>query len=133
MNLIEVLVAGSVFAMASGSSVQIWAAGASSARLGEDSQQVLERTELDLLRLKASWRQAADQGAARADCGLAVVQMQERAQAIQPPPRLERRVVPSADGAGIEVHYRSATPHLERARLFTPAALGLCPAQEVAE
>jgi hypothetical protein len=127
MNLVEVMVASTVFATASGSSLQIWAASAGTSQQGVQRQQVLERMEIDWLRLQAQWRQAAPaEGALNQSCQEAAAEMVALAQRVPVPPQVRRQLEPSADGRALLVRLQSQEPAVERQRLFSPALYGFC-------
>jgi hypothetical protein len=90
-------------------------------------QQVLERMEIDWLRLQAQWRQAAPaEGALSQSCQEATAAMAALAQRVPVPPQVRRQLEPSADGRALLVRLQSQESAVERQRLFSPAVYGFC-------
>jgi type II secretory pathway component PulJ len=126
MQLVEVMVAASVFTAAAGGSLQLFAQAASSSQQSELRQQQLERVELDRLQLQAHWRRQL-QG--EASCSVNPEQLQAMAAQLQPPPQVQREVLPGEQAEELRVRWRIAG-HMSvvRERWVTAAGLGLCPA-----
>ncbi|MBV2351504.1 hypothetical protein KUL97_07260 [Synechococcus sp. HK05] len=129
MQLVEVMVAASVFAMATGSSVQLWSRAALGSQQVEMQQQQAERVELDRLQLQARW-----QAELRPSCSVSPAQLITVAERVPVPPQLRREVVPVDQGAALQVRWwLEASPANARERLFTAAGLGLCDPVAAAE
>lgn len=126
MQLVEVLVAASVFTAAAGGSLQLFAQAASHSQHGELRQQQLERIEIDRLQLQAHWRrQLQDQ----AVCPLNREQLQALAAQLPPPPRVQRQLLPGDQPEELRVRWRfEGEAAVVRERLVSAAGLGLCPA-----
>jgi type II secretory pathway component PulJ len=123
MQLVEVIVAATVFTAASGSSLHLFAQAASRSHATEARQQQLERIELDRLQLQAHWRQKL---AEQMLCSSSSEQLQALAAALPPPPQLHREVSASDPGDGLRVRWRlTGEAAVVRERLVTPAGLGL--------
>jgi hypothetical protein len=124
MQLVEVLVASGLFALASGSSLQLWGQLGRGVQQGELREQMLQRIEIDRLQLEARWRadlQPSPQchGQAQAMEGLAA--------SLPVPPQLQRSIALSSQPEELRVHWQAAAmPHLVRERWFSAAGLGLC-------
>lgn len=122
MNLVEVIVAGAVFALAVGASAQIWAAAATATQQGEWRQSQLEAMERDRLQLQAAWSSQPP----LQTCGAALQQMQGLALQRPTAAGWSRRVALSPEGDLLEVQWSSSDGVLLRQRLYAPAAVGLC-------
>ena len=130
MQLLEVMVAASVFTAASAGSLQLFAQAASSSQASEVQQQKLERIELDRLRLQALWRRQL-QGASA--CAVTPEHLRELAASVPPPPQLQRELLLAEQQGELRLRWRfEDQPAVVRERLVTPAGLGLaCPASSV--
>lgn len=127
MQLMEVMVAAAVFTAASGSSLQLWSRAAGTSQQAELRQQQLERIELDRLQLQAHWRQRLT---TESGCAISREQLIAVASALPVPPQLQRDLIPADQDDALQVRWRAERdPALQRERLFTPAGLGLCPAE----
>ena len=123
MQLVEVMVAATVFTAASGSSLHLFAQAASTSQATEARQQQLERIELDRLQLQAHWLQTL---AEQMLCSPSPEQLQAFAAALPPPPQLQRELIASDSGDGLHVRWRlSGQAAVVRERLLTAAGLGL--------
>ncbi len=90
-------------------------------------QQQLERIELDRLQLQAHWRQRLT---TESGCAISPEQLIAVASALPVPPQLQRDLIPADQDDALQVRWRAERdPALQRERLFTPAGLGLCPAE----
>lgn len=132
MNLVEVLVASVVFALASGFSAQLWGQSVAWSRRVEERQEALQRVDLDLLRRERGLRRAAAEkwsegGATAMSCPAATEWMREQlaGMAADLPAGLEQRLEP-AEPAALWLVAAAEAHRIERRRLFSPAAHGLC-------
>jgi hypothetical protein len=132
MQLVELMVAASVFMAASAGSLQLFAQAASSSQASERRQQQLERIELDRLRLQAFWRRQLD-GAS--SCDVTPEHLRELAASVPPPPQLQRELLVADQQGELRLRWRfEDQPAVVRERLVTPAGLGLaCPASSVGQ
>ena len=130
MSLVELVMATGVFLAAGACSLQLWASNARAAQqLGAEQRLLLQMDGL-LLRLRASWLQAASIPAKPMLCREATEWMLQDPALLAPPAGLTQRLGRLADGQGVAVALRSEAANLERRRVFTPAALGFCNAKE---
>lgn len=131
MRLVEVLVASTVLAVASTSSLQM-AATSSTVQQGTlRRERQWGEMERDRLRLEALWRQARRDDSR---CAAMTTELLRLAAALPPPPELQRNLLASSDGTEVLVHWSvSGDSGLERQRQFSPAALGLCSADAEAQ
>jgi len=140
MNLIEITMAMLVFSLAANTSLQLWSSGARWSQTNAEQQETLRRVDAHLLRSEHSLRLVAlavvagveaedpDQSAAR--CAAAGQWMAEQllSGAGALPVGVQRQVsAPSSGVDGLWLTYRIEPMGLERRRLFTAAAHGLCP------
>jgi hypothetical protein len=132
MNLTEITMAMLVFALAANASVQLWGASASWSRSTEQRQDTLRRIDADLLRREYGLRQAALAWQVEAPgCVVAADRLRQQLEAdgVPLPAGVSRQV--SADAAAgtnaFWLVYRAEPLGLERRRLFSAAAHGLCP------
>jgi hypothetical protein len=132
MQLVELMVAASVFTAASAVSLQLFAQAASSSQASDWQQQQLERIELDRLRLQAVWRRSLE-GAS--SCAVTPEHLRELAASVPPPPQLRRELLLGDQQGELRLRWRwDAQTAVVRERLFTPAGLGLaCPASAVGQ
>ena len=122
MQLVEVLVAATVFTAASGSSLQLFAQAASSSQQTELRQQRIERIELDRLQLAAHWRREL---AGAVACAISPDQLKALAAAVPAPPQVHREVVVGEQPDELRLRWRFAgEPAVVRERLVTTAGLG---------
>jgi len=130
MQLLEVMVAASVFTAASAGSLQLFAQAASSSQASELRQQQLERIELDRLRLQALWRRQLQ---AASSCAVTPDLLRELAASVPPPPQLQRELLLAEQPGELRLRWRfEDQPAVVRERLVTPAGLGLaCSASSV--
>ncbi len=151
MHLIEVVMAGSVFAIASSSSMQLWSATAVRAHQLSAREQLEQQIEQDRLQLQTLWRNAlqnppqtqsqaqaqatqVDQGAAQAagastttGCTATAAQLFTLASSQPALPSLRRTLQLSPDGQALQIHWNATNdPSVKRDREVTPAGLGLC-------
>ncbi len=131
MALIEWVMATGVFLSAGACSLQIWSSSARAAHQLGLEQSLLVQMDGQLVRLRAHWLQAAVSPLTPNTCQAAVDWMLQEAAMVAAPADLTQELSRLADGRGVAVALRSASLHLERHRLFTPAALGLCTAEGV--
>jgi hypothetical protein len=122
MNLVEVMVAGAVFALAVGASAHLWAAAATANQQGEWRQSQLQAIERDRLQLQAAWSSQPPQ----VSCAVALQQMQGLAAQRPAGAGWSRRLALSPEGDLLHVQWSSSDGVLQRQRLYAPAALGLC-------
>jgi hypothetical protein len=132
MNLTEVLVAALVFALASSASVRLWGAGAAWSAKAAQRQELLGQLDAVMLRRERALRSASVAGVAVApmDCAAASgwLQAQLAVPAEAGAAGVEQSRVVAATPAGEAVWLVLRVPEqgLERRRLFSPAAHGLC-------
>ena len=132
MNLTELTMAMLVFGLAANASVQLWGASASWSRATEQRQDTLRRIDADLLRREYALRQAALAWQAEAPgCEAGGQRLrQQLEQAGAPLPAGVSRQVSAEPAPGSPAYwliYRAEPLGLERRRLFSAAAHGLCP------
>jgi hypothetical protein len=124
MRLTELLVASTVLAMASTSSLQMAATSATVQRgtlLQERTQQLIER---DRLQLQAHWRLAVSSSH---PCTTIAAELMRLAAQLPTPNGLRRELRATDDGGSLLVRWQSPEgPHLQRERLLSAVALGLC-------
>jgi hypothetical protein len=122
MHLVDVLMAGSVFAIASGGSMQICSATALQAQQLNSRQGLEQRIEQDRLQLQTHWRSSG-----APDCSAAASQRPLLAAAVPVPTGLTREVLLSPDGQSVQLRWTAtADPVLQRQRLVSPAGMGVC-------
>jgi len=122
MHLVDVLMAGSVFAIASGGSMQICSATALQAQQLNSRQGLEQRIEQDRLQLQTHWRSSG-----ATDCTSAASQLPLLAAAVPVPTGLTREVLLSSDGQSVQLRWTAtADPALQRQRLVSPAGMGVC-------
>lgn len=128
MQLLEVMVAATVFSAAAGSSLQLWSQAASGTQRSEQREQLQERIELDRLQLAAHWRRALQPDQA---CAVDQNRLLSVAAVLPVPPQLQRQVLADPTSGGVLVRWSAGeTPAIARERLFTLAGLGLsCPTE----
>ncbi len=130
MNLTEVMVAVLVFGLASNASVQLWGSSAAWSRRAEDRRHALRGIDGLLLQREHGLRQAAPAAPAAMSCEAAAVWM--GAQLSLPGAPLPAGVTEAQEPAeggepgALWLVVRSAAHRIERRRLFTAAAHGLC-------
>ena len=130
MSLVELVMATGVFLAAGACSLQLWASNARAAQQLGAEQRLLLQMDGQLLRLRASWLQAASIPAKPMLCREATEWMLQDPALLAPPAGLTQRLGRLADGQGVAVALRSEAANLELRRVFTPAALGFCDAKE---
>ncbi len=137
MNLVEVMVAALVFALASNASLQLWSSSASWSQRAQLRQETMRRIDGVLLRQEHRLRRsAAEQRAAQpaeapppADCAGAAEWMGHQLAAPLPLPEGVSEVLEPAaaeGGGGLWLVLRAEEQAIERRRLFLAAAHGLC-------
>jgi len=132
MTLAELTMAMLVFSLAANASLHLWGASASWAQASRERHDTLRRIDADLLRREHSLRQAALAWQAEApDCAAATSRMRQQLEAAAGPlPAGVSRQVQAAEAPvlnGFWLVYRAESDRLERRRLFSAAAHGLCP------
>jgi len=133
MNFADVLVGSLVFTIASGSSLDLTARmGRSLIEQRQDKEQ-MERMDLELLAAERALRQVALEApfsdAVCADpTGTLHTALSSASSGAPLPPGLERRVE-LAGARQVRLILRGGGEALDRQRIYTPAAYGLCPAQ----
>ena len=130
MSLIELVMATGVFLSAGACSLQLWASSARAAQQLGAEQRLLLQMDGQLLRLRLNWLQAASRQATPMLCREATDRMLQDLALLAPPAGLTQRLGRLADGQGVAVALRNEAANLERRRVFTPAALGICDAKE---
>jgi len=124
MQLVEALVASTVFAVAAGGALQITSATAASTLSSRARDQAQERLEQDRLQLQGQWRRSLT---ASLSCQQALAAMESGAAALPPPEGVQRQLRRSPDAEALEISWQlSGLPQLQRRRLVSPLALGLC-------
>ncbi|CAK6692243.1 hypothetical protein VB734_04030 [Synechococcus sp. BA-124 BA4] len=134
MTLVEVMVASTVMALASVSSAQMWGDSVAWSRRVEERQELLRHIDADLRRREHALRQEAAVAAEQAPmpCSAAtgwMLELLSRAGTVLPAgaeQHLEPAGVEGLEPEMVLVVVRSATHHIERRRLFSAAAHGLC-------
>ena len=143
MNLVEVLVAALVFAIAGGSSLRVWGGSAASSQSAQLQEQWLLQIDADLQRSEGTLRHAAAARGPLESCDAAVAFMQQavvgEARAnpqVGLPAAVARQVLPQrlqlddTPVAVLVLRYGLTTPgagpRLQRERLLAPQAYGLC-------
>jgi hypothetical protein len=135
MNLTEISMAMLVFALAANASVQLWGASASWSLATEQRHHTLRLIDADLLRREYGLRQAALAWQAEAPgCAVAAQRVRQQLEAAGAPlPAGVSRQVSAEEAGGANAFwliYRAEPLGLERRRLFSAAAHGLCPAAD---
>lgn len=124
MQLVEALVASSVFAISAGAALQISAGSAAGTLNTRAREQALERIEQDRLQLQAHWRAALAQPMA---CAAALAVMEAISASQAAPAGVSRSVQRSGQAELLEISWAlEQAPQLQRRRLISPLALGLC-------
>lgn len=127
MHLVDVLMAGSVFAIASSSSLQLWSATAVRAQQLTQRDQLAQQIETDRLQLQILWRDNLPLMGSSSGCSATAAELLTLATNSPVPPALRRDLQLSADEQELQIHWSaSRDTHLQRERLVTPAGLGLC-------
>ena len=132
MHLIEVVMAGSVFAIASSSSMQLWSATAVRAHQLSAREQLEQQIEQDRLQLQTLWRNALQnptqaQSTPTTGCTATAAQLFALASSQPALPSLRRTLQLSPDGQALQIHWNATNdPSVKRDRVVTPAGLGLC-------
>ncbi len=143
MNLVEVLVAALVFAIAGGSSLLVWGGSATSSQSAQLQEQWLLQIDADLQRSEGTLRNAAAARGPLESCDAAVAFMQQAVvgearpnHGVGLPAAVARQVLLQRlqlDGTQVAVlvlRYGLTTagagPRLQRERLLAPQAYGLC-------
>ncbi|MGB7564475.1 MAG: hypothetical protein WBM08_06945 [Prochlorococcaceae cyanobacterium] len=130
MNIADVLIGSLVFTLASGSSLDLTARMGRSLIAQRQDKERMERIDLELLAAEQALRQAAAQAPfADAVCtdptGYLVTVLSSSTSGPPLPPGLERRVEVAGERQ-VRLILRGGGEALDRQRLFTPAAYGLC-------
>lgn len=128
MNLVEVLTSGLLFTLAAAASLQLWSLGATGSVRDGDRQLRLDRLEAELLGSEERLRQRARQGDAGSSCREAVTNLAEYLAAVPALADVERQQRATPDGRLLLVQVTLPSEAISRQRLYSPAALGLCPA-----
>ena len=132
MHLIEVVMAGSVFAIASSSSMQLWSATAVRAHQLSTREQLEQQIEQDRLQLQTLWRNALQNppqapSTSTTGCSATAVDLFTLANSQPALPSLYRALQLSSDGQALQIKWTaSPDPSIKRDRVVTPAGLGLC-------
>ena len=143
MNLVEVLVAALVFAIAGGSSLRVWGGSAASSQSAQLQEQWLLQIDADLQRSEGTLRHAATARGPLENCDAAVAFMQQVVVGeARPNPELgwpaavarqvlsQRLQLAGTPVPVLVLRYGLTTPgagpHLQRERLLAPQAYGLC-------
>jgi len=132
MHLLEVVIAGGVFAVASGSSVQLWSAMAVQTHQLTNREQLEHQIEQDRLMLQTLWRTAAQPATGEAEpspsgCRASAAELLALASSQPVAASLRREMLLSPDGRSLRLQWSAAgTAGQRRDRVVTPAGLGLC-------
>lgn len=130
MNFADVLVGSLVFSLASGSSLQLTARMGQSLLEQRRQAERMEQIDLALVAGEQALRQAAAQrpspDPACADPAALLVSLLQEAPATPLAAGLQRQVAAVGDRQ-VSLGIVGGGPGLDRRRLFTPAAYGLCP------
>lgn len=126
MNLVEVVLAGVLFTVSAGSSLQIWSLVSLGVAQEERRQQLADRLEGELVGLEALLRSQARRMLPVPTCGASAATLQALLAARTPAVGVQRqlRLLPEEDGLLVELTAEGFP--LRRQRLYVPAALGLC-------
>jgi hypothetical protein len=147
MNLVEVLLAALVFAMASGSSLLVWGGSAASNQSAQLQEQGLLQIDADLQRSEGSLRHAAATRRPLESCDAAVAFMQQAVVGEARPNHdgglpaavvrqvLSQRLQLAGTPVAVLVlryglNTPGAGPRFQRERLLAPQAYGLCGASK---
>ncbi|MFM7087281.1 MAG: hypothetical protein ACKOXO_09880 [Cyanobium sp.] len=133
MNLVDVLMAGLVFSIGAGSSLQIWSLVSVGVLQQEQRQQQADRLEEELAALEAVLRLQS-----RRTTPIAAGELPQRCQVaaaalhtwlVSRPlgAGVERRLTMLPDGEGVLLELAHTAGTWQRQRLYHPAAHGLCP------
>lgn len=136
MNFADVLVGSLVFTIASGSSLDLTARVGRSLIAQRQDKERMERIDLELLAAERSVRQLAVEAPfTDAVCtdptGTLLNALSGSSTGAPLPPELERRVEVVGERQ-VRLVVRGGGEALDRQRIFTPAAYGLCPTQATA-
>lgn len=124
MQLVEVMVAASVFMAAALASSQLFTQVAGSSQQSEHLQQQLERIEFDRLQLEAHWLRRRQ---SLSSCSVAVDHMSAVAAEVSPPPQVHRELLAGERPEELRLRWRIASWSAPlRQRLVTAAGLGVC-------
>jgi hypothetical protein len=143
MNLVEVLVAALVFAVAGGSSLRVWGGSAASSQSAQLQEQWLLQIDADLQRSEGTLRNVAAARGPLESCDAAVAFMHQVVVGeARPNPQvgwpaavarqvlLQRLQLDGTPVAVLVLRYGLTTPgagpRLQRERLLAPQAYGLC-------
>lgn len=132
MTLTEVITGVVVFSLSATSSLRLWASSAAWSQAAEARQALVSGIEADLLRhshgLRASVARDRPDPVA---CEQAVEWMRSRLAggSAALPQGVHKELI--RDGGSVWLVYKAAAEQLERRRLFSAAAHGLCPAVPV--
>lgn len=128
MNLVEVITAGLLFTLAASASLQLWSLAASGSVHDSDRQLQIDRLDAELVGLQGRLRRLARQGVMPSGCPEAVAAMAGDLATAPSLEGVERQLQPTADGRLLLVRVSLPAAAFSRQRLYSPAALGLCPA-----
>lgn len=129
MSLLELLTGSVVFAMAAGSSLQLWALAAAATQAQERQQQGMDAADASLLRAEAALRRLAPSAG---DCTAAADRLMGELSATPVASGLARHLERSVGGDGVVLRLAVEGVAEPRQRLYVPAALGLCGASPTA-
>lgn len=126
MNLVEVVLAGVLFTVSAGSSLQIWSLVSLGVVQEERRQQLADRLEEELVGQEALLRLQGRRMLPAPTCGASAAALQALLAARTPGAGVQRqlRLLPQEDGLLVELTAEGLP--LRRQRLYLPAALGLC-------
>jgi hypothetical protein len=130
MNLVEVMVASVLFVLASSCSAQVWGQSVAWSQRVEQRREVLQRLDADLLRQEHTLRQAAAAAVPALSCQGATdwMRAQLTATVTDLPEGIAQHLESPASGepGALWLVVGSQAHRIERRRLFTAAAHGLC-------
>lgn len=126
MSLIEALIAGLLFTISAGSSLQIWSQLCLGVLQEERHQQLADRLEAELAALDASLRLRSRQTLQQPPCGNSATTLQTLLGSRPSAEGVERRLTPLPADDGVLLELTIEGLPLRRQRLYLPAALGLC-------
>jgi hypothetical protein len=136
MNFADVLVGSLVFSIASGSSLDLTARMGRSLLLQRQERERMEQIDVEMLageqNLRKATRQRPSPDPACADPAGLLMALMQGASLSPLPVGLERRLEPIG-GRHVRLRISGGGPSLDRQRLFTPTAYGLCAHQPMAQ
>ena len=130
MNLADALIGSVVFAVASSASVQLTARMGHQLLQQRSNAERMEQIDLAMIASEQALRRSASQrpnpDPACSDPAALLVTLLESSALVSLPPGLQRRVVVTGQRR-VRLLVSGSNPALDRSRVFTAGALGLCP------